>query len=644
MRITRLLRCVAVTGIILFAIGFALSRSAYAESQNDGYEGDFSNSPYEVVYGPTVVGSAGNKVVQCYATSKYDAALLALGYSLDDSTINDESKAYLSNSTTGGAFYAFAETFTNNNDVLDNMTYSVATALAWNNTLYGAQNVWMATYTDNVANGALQSILDVLSGNVSGGGSGGSGGETNEHVYTFDLENYVRVYSGGSQEGYITVGGVRYNLYDSGGVQSNFPSGNKITVTLGSSYNSLDLTDYSDAYICMKPVNGYMYIDFYLLKPNTYTLSMDHTDNRLYTITLNGGDSYYWFQKSRVSLTYGSMPFDTTYTIESNLNYMTSGTEHVGFLPGLFAKASVAGPPPTNWPEPDPPTTTDPPEVPEPEPPTGTTQPDVSIQFPSITFPSITLSPDFTWVTADIDAILRALNSHCQHLQQAIHNGFDDFFENWEIVVNRNTGRVIQAIQTNFEWIWDNVNDEFDYLYDYLYDLFHWLARQFDFNVDPYNDNNVISWLRKIYSKLGQGPVNTRPVDPVADPFNFADWLNQLMQNFVIGLLSLGHDVLANLTEAARQLITKFPFSIPWDIAAIIAALAAEPVTPVVVVPAYTVTGSGLTQAGTYRIDLADYDNVMVGVRAMETVVFGFYLMFKTDFFLGIMKLSGGKE
>jgi hypothetical protein len=189
-------------------------------------------------------------------------------------------------------------------------------------------------------------------------------------------------------------------------------------------------------------------------------------------------------------------------------------------------------------------------------------------------------------------------------------------------------------LQDLFSWLGGLISDNFSSLNQHLTQLFSWLAEQFDFSFTGtgYNDDTVVSWLKKIYSKLGTG-MNTRPNDPVSEPDSFGDWLNRLLQNFVLDLLAVGQDALADLVENFRQLITKFPFSLPWDIAALLGLLVADPVAPAFDFPLYTVSDGGIQQAAMCHISLADYNDAWEGVRFIEKVGFAVFLAWNATHF-----------
>lgn len=629
----------------------------------------------DVIYGPTVANGPLDNTsyyVQVYAFDRYTAALGALGYNPQDSRFTSDVKAYLSNSSTGGAFYDFAQQFTdspyeNNGGSVIGVTVGVDVentgmyvAYRQNVNLYGS-NVWWANYTTTQSLSARTSVGLILAGEIAGGGTGTTG-----DTLTF-------------------VGGWKYSS-SSTGLSTIASTGQKYTASLR------DVAYHSDVYSVIgspftvtipksivgnffekRPPETYQYVLGYYMSSNggtkltLYAVTSLDADT---TVTglgdTNGTDFSYLNGTSYLaSISYtGSMnlgtfvPNDDTatryYTATSNTLAASSsasstfvnssGTVSASQIQMLMRLQDSVPVPPTNWPTdptPEPPTD---PVVPGP-PTYGTpTQPTIPgpTADPVYGNQTIYITNNFT---ADFQGIIDALDEHCRHLQNALYNNMSDFYTKLTTKMTNDFTTLRTFLHGEFGWLGDSIVDIADDMMDYLHDLFEWLANQFDFSVSGggYDDNTVVAWLKKIYSKLGGG-VNTRPTDPVSDPIGFGDWLNQLLQNFVLDLLAMGQNVLADLVESFRQLITKFPFSIPWDIAAFLALLVAEPVAPNIDWPLYTISGSGLVQVATCEIDLEDYDSIMGGVRAMETLLFACWLAFKIDFFKGVVSGIGGNK
>lgn len=93
--------------------------------------------------------------------------------------------------------------------------------------------------------------------------------------------------------------------------------------------------------------------------------------------------------------------------------------------------------------------------------------------------------------------------------------------------------------------------------------------------------------------------------------------------NLLLGDISgTASDVLEQLTE----LTDRFPFSVPWDVIAIMQLIRAEPVTPSITWALPMPGGS----TETMNVDLHDWDGVMSYVRVGETLLFALGLVMQT--------------
>ena len=656
------------------ACGCVSVRYALAEDGSGG--GSFD---YGVVYGPNSTAGLSDYdnpryLVQVYAPNKFDAALLALGYKPTSSSFTDDARAYLSNQSTGGAFYDFAQLFSNNNtdwgeeistnpSLTPGINFDVTnmeTALKVNNSIYGADNVWSAEYTTTQRIAAVTAVGLVLSGSIGGGG--GSTGFGSTLTATDKGINYIGASTATAEYRAGTINGIMvrpFSVTNRNG--ENFPA------MLPNIELNVNTTQFNEligtgckAYMQARPsYNGsYPYslqsFRFYIYVTDIEPTVTDKTANysgqtfqyKEYSFAVTEGSTFYLLEN--VSGTLGE---GLSYTISNRTfskgvvgrTYVILNTENNG--PDNwwinFGDVDVVVPP-TNWPDPPENPTVDPPSVPDPPTDDPIQQPtDTPIQPPNVWMPIAgTTDPTFT---VDLQGILDAMAAHCQHIRDNLDGNFAQLYNNMTDYWSRKYTNLKQFLDGQFGYIGDMIVDKTDDLMDYLQDLFEWLAEQFDWSVSGtgYNDNTVVSWLRKIYNRLGGG-TTIRPPDPVVDPKGIGDWLNQLLQNLVLDLLAIGQDVLADLVESFRELITKFPFSIPWDIAAILALLVAEPLAPVIEIPQYTYTGLTLVQVGTYRLDLSQWNSVMDIVRPMETILFAGWLAFKTDFFKGLLEMTKG--
>lgn len=630
----RALRAVGVLLVLLAAFGFC-ANSAYADG------GSFSD---EIIYGPDIYNvRAGTWCIQTYSASSFNAALTALGYDPYDSRFTTEVRSYLSDSSQGGSFYQFANAFSNNNNPSHGVTiYSVnySTALDLNNAIYGAEYVYGASYTEDLYNGAKRRVEEVLSGDVGGGGSGGDDGgyEGNYQApstVSFDMSDFV------SSDQYKIYSAVyvspRPNPYQ-------FPLNASFTVTLTDNLKTtLESTGstYSYAtYMLWHNTSVYetlgMTLDV-ILSANEPVIN----DGK---ITISG--AYLRIQSTTSNVTANGHN-DLTINSVGNNQVVTSDSNvwDFEFRRAVYIKGAGSGSepvvPPNNWPSDTPIETPTPPELPDPTDPTLPTQP-TDPTGPSD--PTYITQPTYVTnvFTADLQGILDALDEHCQHLQDALYANIKDLNDNLTIKLGNEFSKLRTLVRQQIDWAVESIAECFETLTDNIYDLFHWLADQMDFNfsVEPYNDNSVLYWLRRIYSKLGGG-VNTKPVDPVADPFDFWEWLYQLWQNFVVDLIALGADGLGEIAYMLGELIHKFPFSIPWDIAAMLALLVAEPVTPVLQWPMFYYTGSSVVTT-TVNIDLSPYDAYVEPVRLMIKIAFAFALAWRTKDMLELLTIARG--
>lgn len=136
--------------------------------------------------------------------------------------------------------------------------------------------------------------------------------------------------------------------------------------------------------------------------------------------------------------------------------------------------------------------------------------------------------------------------------------------------------------------------------------LTQWLSQMLDVMEDEYR------WLQAIYYKLGSGQAS-QP-DVVTDDGGYWDWLAALAA-LVLGNLPA---TLAELSGAAEALTGVFPFSVPWDLAAVLGLFVAEPVAPVITLP----WGFGPDSVANVTVDCSQWSGVMAVAREVEFVLF----------------------
>lgn len=618
------------------------------------------------VDGPFVTGKTTNDqgYVVLSVSNEYDAALALIGRASDKIQLSNEQFSKLSNASTGGKFYELAQGF--NKVGSDGASNSYFPGW-WGDSLFQANivsinggygNVWGIETNKGAISSALEDYLVIYNGGSLGGGGTtqppttdgdwvilsfpvwyGTNSDTNKYYYTM---NSTRYYFNSAQPSmpspvYVRIRKSAYDALTSHnnwyiGLYSGGQSTNALSLYLGYVDEGALVWETGNAEDSYNKDTSMRYFHFTRDKTtnvvtwyeNVYSLNLYSTsENKL---TLQRDVSSFTFSRHSLSSQTLSMNW-SSYPVYAVLGDVGGN----GGNPVL---------PPNNWPENDPVDDPGPPDLPEPGDPVEPIEPDPPDQPvdpypepPTVVAPVIPQDPDLT-------DLLDALANHCRHLRDALHAEFEAFDEDFRDQVKWLSDCFSDAIES----LDGSIGLYFDHLERYLYNLFHWLADQFDFtfNSDGYDDSSVIRWLRMIYSKLGTGGGgNTRPVDPVSDPFGIGEWLTNLFNNFLIDLIAIGAGELADVIADFRDLVTKFPFSIPWDLAAMLALLVADPVTPVIDFPWYAMTSSGLVST-TVRIDCAAWNGTMESVRFMEKLAFCMLLASRSKDLLDFIRLGRG--
>ena len=620
--------------------------------------------PYNaVVYGPLTSTNDGVQTVEVgvVAFGKYDAAMVALGY--DGAFINglsDDDRAKLSNQETGGDFWSFAQKFTlaPNDDIM------TLNGITWKslNSLYGYGNVRRGVYTQGEAANAKRDMLKIL----TDGGLGGGGSAPSDGYYTFKSNIYFEPSIGGSSVSsyYIQdTSGVKYtNVYNYSGLDYTTYKLLPESVTLRMPKQTLASLNSRFPY---DSNTWYVYIQLNAGKIDLYFVAGNVIEPNIKTQSLSGDGKPTIVNEyiKKLNYTYESiytshLSFSSNYTFENGVITYTGANDLVSsrwpngngfwsaYVGTFYLKKADVTPsvPPTNWPSETPAPAPTVPEVPEPSEPDLPTQPSTPTAPSLPDYPSYVIAPGTTYDTFDIQAILDAMDEHCQHIQSAVYQGFSDYFDTFTPWLRDEFSTLRTFLREEDDWVVESISDEFMELRSYLKELAEWLADQMDFTITggDYDDSTVVSWLKKIYFKLGGSSVNTKPVDPVGDPDGSWDWLNQLIEGILSALAGGAANLAGSLGDLFQGIKDKFPFSIPWDIVAIVALLDAPPVTPAAVIE-YDVFGAHVR----YDIDLHFFDEQASVIRAMEDVIFCAFLLFKTNWlngiFDGIGDFLGGK-
>lgn len=626
--------CVLLVGLLAFP------RAARADGNVTG----------SVIWGPGDLPT-GKRGVVVAASDKYVAAALALGYSASDiSGWSDEVKAKLSNASTGGSFYEYVQTFHDWEDthddsgilgpfveVLGSAFFSIVQSL------YGDE-IWLSSYDSGLGlNAAFDLALIVQGGDVGGGSSGNDG----TGVFPLSWTDTGVTLSFRRQ---MTISGVTYypNNYTYGGTTVTRSLPDSLTVTFS---NQSVLTLLQDTtlkvYIfgtdaansggnASKNMKCLITDDMPVVTNYEQTYNGSTWHGQHYVWTKHDGKRYYY--QSNVSVTESNGNFYTSTSVPEYTNFTTLSIDcpPTGNGANIFyyvGGASEPVVPPTNWPEVNAPS---PPELPEPSNPTVDPADPWSVTIaPSLTF-SVNLETDPVDTTSIVDWLKKIF-----YQLKLMSTDLRQWFEN----LHTDHSSIIRAINDSCSQLYvkwneyeDNMMDEFDETRQYLYQLFHWLADQFDFQQDPFNDNNIVYWLKRIWSKLGNGDVNVRPTDPTVDPTGVFDWLNRLIEKLFDGLVDVANQLIDGAGDLLEAVIHQFPFSVPWDIAAYLTAFVAAPITPVFDIPIPAV--QGWWDAFTIHVDMTPFDSTAATVRAMSKILFAGVLLMKSKELLEMMDVT----
>lgn len=633
--------------ILFFTACFV--RNANAAVVQSTYDG--------VVWGVGVVEKPDGSSMESYnpvegcivnAPNAFSAACFAVGG--NPATLTSDQKALLSNASTGGDFYTFSQNFANYGGSFDSPDdwYLPKFYDVWNmfENLYG-DDLYAATFSSAQLRGAKADYQLILNnGSIGGGGSGGTDVPTKTmtlQLVTTTLNRYFNVASGA--------------VY-----MASAPSTTTLTLT-DDAYNKV-MAKYNAGYdVHVKLTtyetgrNQWCYITFAPHGKLTFeeVAATDGGGNLLYWRNNTGAvvNTYYLNLLLDVpsctigNYVYGGSTASGSGTLTAShynngsawsANAQSGTTKNAGcYYVVFYADGTSTNPqepvtPPTNWPDNPTVVAPEPPELPEPYNPTIDDQPIDPNPPQNPIYPPILSITEETY-TADLQGILDAMDAHCQHLRSALHTEMSNLWTALSTKMTNDFSAFRTYMTGQIGWLGDLISDEMEATRDYLQDLFEWLADEFEYSFTgtAYDDNTLISWLRKIYYRLGSGGVNTRPTDPVANPIDAGDWLSQLIANLFSALNALAGGLLTSVGSALELMRTKFPFSLPWDLLAILALFEASPTAPDFDVPIYTLNAAGqLSQVGAWEIDLSDLSPYLEGIRWMQKICFVYFLAVHT--------------
>lgn len=608
-------------------------------------------------------------------SNEFDAALAIIERTYAKIQITEPMFVELSNEGTGGRFYELAQSL---KCAADEEPSPTSDFLLYNSVntgviLYGAGYVWWQqgiTFNDELLSGALEDFETIINGGHLGGGAVGDYitleykpkylRDKQTYGYRYDWDGYTNILKS-AQDGQSALIGspvylhipstmfrfnnstldlTGYNVYARVGTSS---SGN------GSTSSSMRL------YFILNKNTATVSTSDYTYTYNNETLQGQYYSSLSFSANDSGKTCDYTFTSSQFSCNGSNIYIDNDVTVNVSGNYSSLWSHDQGFaIPTNSAGGGGGGT--NNWPEPteptpDPPDPPDPidrpvggtPDIPEPGDPTvpETPQPSnpttniyVHVEEPTNTSPT-----DYTpWLRA----ILRAINNLGDKLNDEsleIQRALNTFYTNLVATLKSISGNFLQDLtswgRSQMQWLAQDLQYSLTMfgadLTEYLDDLAQWIVDNlnFDFPGAEFDDSSIVYWLKRIWSKLGNGSINTRPTDPTEDPDGFLEWLRKAIAEFILGLGASASDVVSDLGDLLSRLFAKFPFSVPWDILGILGLLDAPTATPRVVIDIPINIGSWHTTY-TFDVNLQPYDSAMATARSVFLILFCSWLLWLT--------------
>ena len=599
--------------------------------------------PYD--WGKPIVCSLSNPPVAMdrkmvgNVTNRFDAALAAIGRWVYRDRLTTEMRAKLTNEGTGGAFYEVASGFVSSENAdlyyFEDMSIFQQSQYAILLATCGANGVWFGDVSSEQQTRARQDLETIVHGGSVGGGGGGAAGVLNKSATgsssatiryggTYDEANNTVPYFETSQTKAFEElpSSIKYcygaNSHLANKLVDAQAYGGTIMFVQQLDSNNCYLYALGDAtYTVGTKITFSKNVKYWRFRPGGAPIYYDTENNGYVYIDNNGGPAY----------VQNGYPTNSSVNL-SNCYYSLDFT-------GTGSGGGGGG---DNWPDPDPPSPPtppdpDPPTPPEPDPPTPPDPPDPIGPDPTPTpEPEPTTWPDYVpWLRAILNAlndINESLASHCSHITESIEDQTDYLTRVLQMRFNALIDNMAYELEQNARYV---VKE----LADYLHDLFEWLVENLDFTFEGggndyyYDDSSIVGWLRKIYYKMG----GERP-SPVVEPEEDLDWWSQLLQWIASKLNGIVTDFVGDVGGFLNEIAQKYPFSIPYDVMAILTLLDAQRAIPVVTVTIPAITS--WWNSFDIVVDLTPYDEGMSAVRTMELILWCLYLAMKTDWLGGI--------
>ena len=203
-----------------------------------------------------------------------------------------------------------------------------------------------------------------------------------------------------------------------------------------------------------------------------------------------------------------------------------------------------------------------------------------------------------------------------------------DNIDNSTNITNNNNGDEYEIDLSPITERLDIINENIVNLMGNINEWFGWLDSELELLLKQLRDFQwaVTSWLQMIYDNMGNaGSSNsTTTINNYAqDPEGFWDKLSEILAALFAQLPTSLQDL---LTQFGR-LTGVFPFSLPWDLYAMLALFVHSPTTPVFDFP---VPWMNQQHYQLIHVDLSVFNDVASSVRTMELVAFALDLVFMT--------------
>ena len=285
---------------------------------------------------------------------------------------------------------------------------------------------------------------------------------------------------------------------------------------------------------------------------------------------------------------------------------------------GVGEGGPIPDPDPVNPPDPEPVT-----PVPDPEP------VDPGDNWTNI----VNNTYNVTQTDVDLQPVIDAISVVNQSIQQANRNlnTIDD---------NLKTG--FQAIASQFD-AWGNWwSETWNNYTSWQGGWWSWLNQTLEGMRIEFAEyaNDITVWLSMIYNKIGSSVTIRNPNvgdnEETGDLLdNFFEWLASLIEK----LVQLITGDLSGAVRTFGDLKTRFPFSIPWDLYALLVLFSHSPVTPVFDIP-FSYVGQNWTVYTQYvHIDLSDFDYIAEAFRWCSLALFSLALAWKTPYMIATLEV-----